>query len=159
MSLTGLTRLRRPFARNLIVATAALATATALTATGLALAGPASAAPAHQRPTMVLRDNANGKIVTVRTGETVDLILASSYWRVSGSSSSRVLHQNGPSFLLPRPSNCPHIPGLGCTPIEVVFSARTAGHAWITASRTSCGEALACAPSQRYFRVKIIVKK
>jgi hypothetical protein len=144
--------------RRLAVIAAVLATSIgAALATAVAGSGTASAS-ATTRPAMIVRDNANGKTITVRVGEQVDLILASNYWHISGSSSSRVLHQNGPAYLLPRPGSCAPIPGIGCTPIEVNFTARGAGKAVVTASRFSCGEALACMPSMRNFKVTIIVK-
>jgi hypothetical protein len=93
---------------------------------------------------IVVRDNANGRTVSVRAGDRIELILASSYWNVTGSSAPRVLRQEGATALLPRPGTCPDIPGLGCIPERTDFKALTSGKAVITASRTSCGEALRC---------------
>jgi hypothetical protein len=149
--------LRPSHPRRMAVVAVSLVTA-AGAAVAIAEAGTGTASAAT-RPTVVLHNNANGKTMTVRVGEKVDLILSSSYWHVSGSSSWRVLHQDTREYLLPTPSGCPHIPGLGCTPVEVNFTARSAGKAVITASRTSCGEALACSASQRTFKVTVIVKK
>jgi hypothetical protein len=92
----------------------------------------------------VVRDNANGTTLSLRVGDSVKLILASSYWNVAGSSATRVLRQDGAAVLLPRPHSCPAIPGLGCTPIRVVFTALSRGTAVVKASRTTCGEALRC---------------
>jgi hypothetical protein len=93
---------------------------------------------------IVVRDNANGTTVSVRVGDSLKLILSSSYWMVAGSSAPRVLRQDGSTVLLPRPRSCPDIAGLGCTPVRTVFTALNPGKAVIRASRTSCGEALRC---------------
>ena len=106
---------------------------------------------------MVVRDDSNGKTVHVTVGEHVKLILSSDYWRLHGSSSKAVLAQIGRTRLLPRPKNCPKIPGLGCVPFETTFTAMAKGTAVITASRQTCGEALACQPPQEHFRLTVVV--
>jgi len=108
-------------------------------------------------PVVVLSEHSNGKTVHVAVGEHVKLILSSDYWRVHGSSSNAVVVQTGRARLLPRPKNCPKIPGLGCVPFETTFTALAKGTAVITASRQTCGEALACQPPQEHFRVTIVV--
>jgi hypothetical protein len=106
----------------------------------------------------VIRDNANGTMVPVAAGDRVELILSSSYWDVAGSSAPRVLRQDGPATLMPRPSSCPkNIPGLGCIPIQMKFTALADGRAVIKASRTSCGEALRCGPHHTRFAVTVVV--
>ena len=112
---------------------------------------------AGPHPVMVVSDDSNGKTVHVTVGERVKLILSSTYWRVHGSSSNAVLAQSGRARLLPRPKSCPKIPGLGCVPFETTFTARAKGTAVITASRQTCGEALACQPPQEHFRVTVVV--
>ena len=110
-------------------------------------------------PTMiVVRDDANGKAVSARPGDRIELTLSSSYWRVTGSSAPSVLRQDGPPVLLPRPSSCPDIPGLGCIPVRADFTALTDGKAVITASRSACGEALRCMPDQARFTVIVVVR-
>jgi hypothetical protein len=122
-------------------AAAASVVAGAISATGCGMAtGSNNPVP----KTIVLHDDANGRTVSVRTGDSVELILASSYWNVAGSSAPGVLRQDGATSLLPRPAGCADIPGLGCTPEKTTFKALTRGRAVITASRTSCGEALRC---------------
>ena len=117
--------------------------------------GPVAGSP----QVIVVRDNANGKTVPARAGDRIELILSSSYWRVTGSSAPSVLRQNGPPVPLPRPSSCADIPGLGCTPVRAGFTALTGGKAVITASRSACGEALRCRPGQMRFAVVVIVGK
>ncbi len=107
---------------------------------------------------IVVRYDANGKAVSARAGDRIELILSSSYWRVTGSSAPGVLRQDGQPVLLPRPSGCPDIPGLGCTPVRADFTALTDGKAVITASRSACGEALRCKPDQTRFSVIVVVR-
>ena len=106
----------------------------------------------------VSSDHANGRTLHVSVGERLNLILSSTYWQLRGSSAPAVLRQDGAARTLPRPSNCPKLPGLGCTPVRTSFLALAPGTAVITASRTTCGEALACAAGQRHFRVTIVVR-
>lgn len=107
--------------------------------------------------TLMLYDNANGKTVHVHVGNRVDLQLASSYWTVNGSSDSAVLRQDGDTTALPRPTDCPAIPGLGCVPVRTDFSAVKPGTAVISADRLSCGEAMRCGPNQEHFAVTVVV--
>jgi hypothetical protein len=107
---------------------------------------------------IVVRDDANGKAVSARAGDRIELILSSSYWHVTGSSTPSVLRQDGPPVLLSRPSSCPDIPGLGCIPVRADFTAHTDGKAVITASRSACGEARRCMPDQTRFTVMVVVR-
>ncbi len=140
---------------------AAAAAAAACTFLAAGCATPVSAdRPVHRvivPRVIVIRDNANGRTVSVPAGDSIELILASSYWKVTGSSAPRVVRQDGSTVLLPRPSTCPAIPGLGCTPVRTSFAALSRGEAVITASRTSCGEALRCAGRATRFTLTILV--
>ena len=107
---------------------------------------------------IVVRDDANGKTVQARAGDRIELILSSTYWNIHGSSAPRVLRQDGPAEMLARPSSCPDIPGLGCTPQRVDFTTLRDGTAVIEASRISCGEALRCPPSKTRFAVTLVVR-
>jgi len=117
---------------------------------------PASSASNHHNVTV--RDTANGKWIWVNPGDRVELILGSSYWHVQGSSAPRVLKQMGPTVVMPRPSSCPPIPGLGCAPVRTDFVALARGKAVIKASRTTCGEALACDAKDSHYTVTIAVR-
>jgi hypothetical protein len=107
---------------------------------------------------IVVRDDANGRAVSARAGDRIELILRSSYWHVTGSSAPSVLRQDGSPVLLSRPSSCPDIPGLGCVPVRADFTALTDGKAVITARRSACGEALRCKPDQTRFTVNVVVR-
>jgi hypothetical protein len=140
------------------VAVAVLAVS-AMTPAGCGTAAPRANVPAAGGPTViVVRDDANGRTVSVRPRDRIELILSSSYWHVTGSSAPSVLRQDGPPVLLSRPSNCPDIPGLGCTSVRDDFTALTDGKTVITASRSACGEALRCKPDQTRFTVTVAVR-
>ena len=117
-----------------------------------------SGGPATPTALTVSSDHANGRTFRVTVGERLNLILTSTYWQLRGSSAPAVLRQDGGATPLPRPSSCPKIPGLGCTPVRTSFLALAPGTAVITASRTTCGEALRCAAGQRHLRVTIVVR-
>jgi hypothetical protein len=125
-----------------------------MTSAGCGTSGPAAGGPT----VIVVRDNANGETVSAQAGDRIELILSSSYWHVTGASAPSVLRQDGSSVLLPRPSSCPDIPGLGCTPVRADFTVLTKGRAVITASRSACGEALRCTPRQMRFTVIVIAR-
>jgi hypothetical protein len=124
---------------------------------GCGTAASRAGGPVADPTVIVLRNAANGKVVSARAGDRIELILSSSYWHVTASSPTSVLRQDGPPVLLPRPSGCPNIPGLGCTPVRDDFTALTEGRAAITATRSTCGEALRCQPDQTRFNVTVVV--
>jgi hypothetical protein len=138
----------------------AVVTAAVLAVGVMAAAGCGTAASrAGGHTVIVVRDDADGRTVSARPGDRIELILSSSYWHVTGSSAPSVLRQDGPPVLLPRPSDCPDIPGLGCAPVRAGFTARTDGKAVITARRSACGEALRCKSAQTRFTVIVVVRK
>jgi hypothetical protein len=141
---------------RLMTVAVAVSAVSAMTSAGC---GTASHGPGAGGPqVIVVRDGANGKAVSARAGDRIELILSSSYWHVTGSSAPSVLRQDGPPVLLARPSSCPDIPGLGCTPLRADFTALTKGRAVITAGRSTCGEALRCGPGQTRFTVMVAVR-
>ena len=108
---------------------------------------------------VIVRDGSNGHTVSVTVGDHLEVILASSYWTVKGSSHPNVLQQDGPTKLMPRPADCAaNIPGLGCVPVRTDFSALTPGTTVITASRVSCGEAMRCMPNQQHYSLTVVVR-
>jgi len=122
-------------------------------------AGCGTAASHAGGPTViVVRGDATGHTVTARAGDRIELILSSSYWQVTGNSAPTVLRQDGPPVPLPRPSSCPDIPGLGCTPVRADYTALTDGKTVITAKRSACGEALRCSPDQARFTVNVVIR-
>ena len=149
------------FARRhrLMAVLVAVSVVSIMASAGCGTAASSTSGPAAHSPVViVVRDDANGKAVSATAGDRIELILSSSYWRVTGSSAPGVLRQDGPTVLLSRPSSCPAIPGLGCIPVRTDFTALTNGKAVITAGRSSCGEALRCKPDQVRFTVIVEVR-
>jgi hypothetical protein len=99
----------------------------------------------------------NGGIVALRRGGTLTVTLHSTYWTINGSSAPAVLHQTGPATTSPAPPSQHCVPGQGCGTVTATFSALTDGKADVTASRTSCGEALRCTPAQSSWVVHVVV--
>ena len=117
---------------------------------------PATTPPsAKNSPAVVLDEHANQTTVRVTVGRQVELLLHSSYWTDFGSSRSAVVRADGPSRVLPAATHC--VPGGGCNPVVATFTAMSAGTAVLSASRTSCGEALRCGPDNSHYHVTIIV--
>ena len=106
-------------------------------------------------PAVVLDEHANHATVNVVVGRDVELLLHSSYWMNFGSSRPAIVRVDGAPRVLPTPSHC--VPGGGCNPVLARFTAASLGTAVLSASRTSCGEALACGPANSHFSVMIRV--
>jgi hypothetical protein len=104
---------------------------------------------------VVLDEHANKTTVRVVVGVDVVLQLHSTYWMNFGSSQPAVVRANGEPSVQPAPSQC--VPGGGCGLEQATFTAVRAGTAVLSASRTSCGEALACGPAASHYRVTILV--
>ena len=98
-------------------------------------------------------DAANGQTVTIAQGHTLSVTLGSTYWIFNGSSNPAVLQQEGQATY--RSTSC--VPGGGCGTATMRFKAVAPGRAEVSASRTSCGEALACGPDQGSFRIVVVV--
>jgi hypothetical protein len=99
----------------------------------------------------------NGRSLTVHVGSEVTLVLHSTYWQISKSSDSAVLGLvSGPTYSAAGTISC--IPGTGCGTVTTVFRALTPGQATVTASRSSCGEVLACTGTAGAFHVTFVVE-
>ena len=113
--------------------------------------------PRPDSPAIVLDEHANQSTVQVAVGRRVELLLHSSYWTDFGSSRSAVVRADGSVRTLPTSQHC--IAGGGCNPVLATFMAQAAGTAVLSASRTSCGEALRCSPANSHYRVTIVVTR
>ena len=88
-------------------------------------------------------------------GQQIVVSLHSLYWSVAPPTPSSIL---SPGHTSARPGvGCPPYPGSGCGIIQVSYTALQTGVVHISASRTTCGEALLCAPSQRSWKLTITV--
>src|SRR5579859_517064 len=104
--------------------------------------------------TVNLGDGNNGQRVSVPAGDRVVVQLSTTFWSFEGSSDSSVLNQVGSAAVSPR-SGC--VPGAGCGTTTATFDAVHAGRADITATRTSCGEAMRCVGDQGSYLVTVVV--
>jgi hypothetical protein len=111
--------------------------------------------PTNDGRTVVVRDQDNGHAVSIRAGERLSVVLASTYWKVDGSSNEAALRQLTQPTVSPQPGGC--VPGGGCGTVSALFEAVAAGRADVSARRTSCGEALSCTGSQGIYRVTVVV--
>jgi hypothetical protein len=127
--------------------------------TGVACGGTAVATP-HATPlvnskTIVITEADNKKTVVVERDQTVRLELQSTYWTIGGSSDPDVLRPASAESASPSPG-C--VPGQGCGTVSATYQTLADGRSRLVASRVTCGEALACGPSNGEFAVLVIVQ-
>lgn len=138
---------------------AALSVALLLLA-GYAVSGLAGAASTPRQagvtPSTVRATNRdNGRTITLRRGQRLRVILSSTYWQLQASSKPAVLRLLGPPQKRPQQSGC--APGSGCGTATATYVAAAAGHAIVTATRTSCGEAMGCTAASSRFSLNVAV--
>ena len=100
-------------------------------------------------PTLNLNELSNGHTYVVSPGEHVTLTLHSTYWHVAPLAAQRSVRQIGSTTVvgvLPGTSGC--VPGQGCGTVRAHYLAVAPGLVRLRATRTSCGEAMRCSPSQ-----------
>jgi hypothetical protein len=118
--------------------------------------GPVEATPAATAANRPITEADNGRSVTVMVGSEVTLQLGNTYWQVQDSSNPAVLALvSAPTASGAGMTAC--VPGAGCGRVTAVFRAVAPGRATITASRTTCGEALLCTGSAGAYAVTIVV--
>ena len=113
----------------------------------------ASSSSAVQAAPIAVTETDNGRTLTVARGGQLVVTLHSTYWTFGGSSNSAVLQQVGQPVA--SPGSCP--PGVGCGQVSATFIAVQQGRADVTASRSSCGEALSCTGGSGSYQVTIVV--
>jgi hypothetical protein len=123
---------------------------------------PSAGVPLHTPPTnapriLVVSDQDNGHSVSLRAGERLELQLGSTYWQVDGSSDSNVLRLTAGTSVSVSPQVKGCVPGEGCGTVTAMFDAVAPGRANVSASRTSCGEAMSCTGSLGFYRVTVMV--
>lgn len=110
--------------------------------------------PVARAHSLLATDAQNGSTLTAQVGDVVHVRLGSTYWRFNPLNGDVVRTAGAPAFD-PGPS-C--IPGGGCGTITQAYRAAKPGKVRITASRTTCGEALRCGPNQQSFSVTLLVR-
>jgi hypothetical protein len=116
--------------------------------------GQSSTIPGTGTAAVVLKDQDNGRTVSVRKGAHLLVELASTYWTFDASSNTTVLRSAGQPQVRPS-AKC--VPGGGCGVVTAGFDALSAGVAVVSATRTSCGEALSCTGVQGSYRLSVVV--
>lgn len=120
-------------------------------------ASPRPSASGSTAGVLVVDESAARSTVTVARGSRLQVVLHSTYWSVPAGSPAGVLRQLGLPQAAAGPAGPSCHPGSGCGTVRTEFLALTAGTTTLTATRHSCGEAMACAPAQREFRVTVVV--
>jgi hypothetical protein len=115
-----------------------------------------SAAPSSRdHKTVTASEADSGHTITVTAGDDVVVMLHSTYWQLAPLTGG-VLQASGPPAVAPStPKSC--VPGQGCGTVTQTFLARAGGRAVITASRTSCGEAMRCTGSSGSYQLTVVV--
>jgi hypothetical protein len=119
-------------------------------------ASASSSASPVQGMTLEVDEHANHHTVTISNGGAVVVTLHNTYWQIQPSTNPSVLRLEAPPEPSPQPSGC--VPGAGCGTANATFEATAPGKATVVATRTSCGEALACSGSSGRFAVTVIVQ-
>ena len=111
-------------------------------------------------PTVTLTEDDNGHSVTLHPGQRLQVILHSTYWTFDGGTDTSVLARQGDTQFhpgTPGRGGCPSFPGSGCGTAVQEYVADGPGTSTVTASRTTCGEALLCQPDQSTWTVDVTV--
>jgi hypothetical protein len=104
-----------------------------------------------------IAETAKGQTLTVAVGTTIKVTLHSTYWTVAQGSPADVLALVAPPvYSAAGAVAC--VPGSGCGTVIATFRALAPGRATITATRTSCGEAMQCIGGNGAFDVTVIVQ-
>lgn len=123
---------------------------------------PARGVPLHTPPTnasgiMVIGEQDNGHSVSLHAGQRLELQLGSTYWQVDGSSDPNVLRLTAGTSVSISPQIKGCVPGEGCGTVTALFDAVAPGTANVSATRTSCGEAMSCTGNLGFYRVTVVV--
>jgi len=132
---------------RLLLAVAAAAVMVTGCANGSASDPNAASAPTPHH----LDEHANGTTVDVHLGDSVIVVLHSTYWGFD--TPARVLQ---PLSTQPSPGHCA-VPGSGCGTVTATFNAAQVGTATLHAHRDSCGEALRCPVTNAQWSVTVRV--
>lgn len=106
--------------------------------------------------TVTITEKDRGRTVRVRAGQRLRVVLNSTYWTMKPVTHWQVLAPDGNPVTSPEPSGC--VPGGGCGSVTAVYDAVGPGSAELTATRTSCGEAMGCAASDATWMVTVLVR-
>jgi hypothetical protein len=124
--------------------------------TGQGSTAPSASSPVTSAPGVITVTDKPSLRTTaaLHVGQTLRVELGSTYWRFTALPANGVVRTAGAVAIAAGPS-C--IPGGGCGTVAQQYAAIGAGRTTITATRTTCGEALACRPELRTFTVTVSV--
>jgi hypothetical protein len=105
--------------------------------------------------TTTLTDQNNGQTISLHPGDRARVLLSNTYWTFQPDSAPAVLRSDGPAVVRPQLRGC--VPGEGCGTVMVAYTAIEPGTATITATRTTCGEAISCTPANDHFQITFVV--
>jgi hypothetical protein len=118
-------------------------------------AAPTATVSSDSEATVTVNQDQNGETVDLKPGDTLQVILNSTYWEISPVLAPGTLALiDGPT---PEPS-LPCMAGGGCGTVKATYLATGPGDVSVEASRTTCGEALLCAADQTSYVVKVHVE-
>jgi hypothetical protein len=120
----------------------------------------ATACPATHGGRVIETDKNNGDTLVLRRGQQLSVVLSSTYWQFQSSSNPAVLRPEGRPQVNPQlpPGSGGCVPGQGCGAASATFLAIAAGRVTVTATRTTCGEALRCIGANGRFSLQVIVQ-
>ena len=109
--------------------------------------------PTPAANTVSVSEPDNGTTVHATVGATVDLVLHSTYWQIQPTDSVVLKPLSTEPVVTGTLSNPP---GMGTGTVEMKYQVVAAGTATLSASRTTCGEAMRCVGAQGEFKVTIV---
>jgi hypothetical protein len=127
-----------------------------LAVAAVAVLAPGAEAALKPLPIKVAGDQSDGTTLALSVGQRLHVVLSSTYWTIAPSSNGVVLRERGQPTLSPN-SNC--VPGGGCGTAEATYVALATGHADVTATRTTCGEAMSCGTTPETYTLHVVVHR
>jgi hypothetical protein len=137
---------------------------TVTTATGRSTTGSPSAMVTNPGP-LVVGDGANGSTVTLHQGQTLRVVLGSpgtagsTYWSFAPLPTAVLSAQGDPTVTPDRSGGTCGRPGTGCGTVALTLTAHSPGTASVAATRSTCGEAMRCAPGRDSFHLTVVVTR
>ena len=110
-----------------------------------------SAAPALAAASVTAGDAQNKAAITLHPGDSLHVVLKSTAWTIDPAHGRALATRGEQVVAVTRPG--PGAPGT----TSRSFAAVALGDATVTASRTTCGEALRCTPAQSAYRLTVHV--
>lgn len=100
-------------------------------------------------------DKDDGHTIRLAVGQRLVITLSSTFWMFQASSDVRVLRADRSPKVVSASSSC--VPGAGCGSVTATYLGVSAGRAAVTATRTSCGEAMGCTEAGSRYSLFVVV--